>query len=643
MLSRNGLVLLMVFFLSLLPDMNGFAQERVRRRWLNDKPRISAIRIDGNAHFSDSDIRKRMYSQIYTAWNALKGERRATVRRETLRRDTLEIKYLYLINGFLGVRVAEEFQTVLPDSTALVQVRIDEGRQYVYGKTSLTGSYGSLDAWELNKLATRLKPGKPVNPFDIRQVTFDMKSELANSGYPYAVVTDSVDTTGSAGLADLFFNIESDSLVRFGDVLVEGTDRFPEYAARRELKIRTGNIYRRNDILDSQRRLLESGYFVTAQPIQSDQSANRLSPDFVIKVRERKSRFITATTGASQSPIRDLEWDLSAAFGKRNFLGSRRYELRSEYAFSLGSNSRLITHLYRVRFTEPWLLGVRMPLILSGEVRPRIKSERQDYDVSSWSVTASTLKRFGREIRLNLGAEYQSVDISGIPIDQIQLKKEEDGVSVRRRIFTTFRRDSRDDLFVARRGSVSDISLAYYGGFLGGDENFYKLEASWSVYQVVWPGWTLAARLKGGLVREFGQSESVPRDDRLYRGGANSVRGFKERTLGPVRDDGLADGANITAIGNLEFRWKTLQVLQAIPLLSNLFSSIPLYQSVFFDAGNGFRHEGEMKINALAFTYGTGIQLISPAGPIRIDYARRIKTASIDFADRWHFTILYAF
>ncbi|MFQ6009202.1 MAG: BamA/TamA family outer membrane protein, partial [Candidatus Zixiibacteriota bacterium] len=191
--------------------------------------------------------------------------------------------------------------------------------------------------------------------------------------------------------------------------------------------------------------------------------------------------------------------------------------------------------------------------------------------------------------------------------------------------------------FIARRGSITDISLEYFGGFLGGDDHFYKLELGWSSYQVVWPGWISATRFKAGFAREFGKSETVPIEDRFYLGGANSVRGFKENTLGP------ALGSNVTFVFNQEFRWRTLQLFQVLPILKDLLRSFPLWQSIFADIGNGFTDISQFKLNSLAYTYGTGLQLVSPAGPIRLDYARRIKTDKIDFDDHWHFTILYAF
>jgi len=649
----------LLFLLATIFASDALSMDRTLLRWMRKKPVIDSIVIKGNSYLSESDIRRKMYSRPRTLLRMLKGDRRTRVQRENYGRDTLEIKYAYLINGFLGVRVDEKFEMLLRDSTevrratdveedefvppALIRVTISEGNQFMLGEKTITGNYKGWLGGYFDKIIRRLEEGKPVNPFALRQAVFDIKTVLANKGYPYARVAYAIDTITSTPVAPVEFRVESDSLVYFGDITVEGSEHYPEYAARRELKIITGEVYSREAILESQERLFESGYFSFPQLIQNEDQANRLRPDFLLKVRERKPMYIDVKTGAGQSEVRDLIWDFSTGFGKRNLFGSRRVDLAAEYSFSVGQDSRLITHLYRLRYTEPWFLGIRMPIALTGEFEPPIRSVLQEFDISRWSISASTSKRFGREIKSTAGLEYVKVEISGVPAEAADSLRQSEGISVRRKLYSTFRRDSRDNIFIPRRGSLTDLSADYYGGFLGGDDSFFKLEGSWSRYQILWPGWISATRIKGGWVDSFGDSDAVPEEERLYLGGANTVRGFVENNLGPLRDDGSASGAKMTVVFNQEFRWKTLQIFRPLPLLGDFFETLPLWQSVFFDMGNGFRTRSEIKLSNFAYSYGTGFQIVSPAGPIRIDYARRIATDRFDFDSRWHFTILYAF
>jgi len=632
------IAVIILFFVS-----SSFPIDRETLRWMRSEPKITMIEIEGNKALSDGDIKSQMYSRVYGFFKALGKDRRIYLQRETLRRDTLEIKFLYLKNGYLDIKIEEEFRLNEIDSSATVFVQIKEGKLYRFGQKGLDGSYDRKFHHNLQKMTHTLKEGKPFNIFLVRGIIFDMKTYLANEGYPYAVIDFTIDKLGDNEFDDILITVESDSLVHFGEVRITGNDNFPSYTARREITIKQNNIYRRKDILDSQRRLLESGYYTTVRFEQDDATESRLAPDFVLSVRERKPHYITVTTGAGQSKDKDLVWGLSGRYGKRNFVGSRRYDLLSDYSFTLGTDAQLIEHRYRIRFTEPWFMGIRMPLILTSELQPNIKDPNRNFDRQSWSLSAATTRRFGLVVRSTAGIEYEFVKISGVPDNEIDLLKAEEGNSARRKIYFTFRRDSRDDLFVPRRGAFINFSVEYVGGFLGGDDNFSKTQFSWSTYQRIKPDWVSATRIKVGWARAFKKTQVVPIDEALFLGGANSVRGFSTESLGPIGISGEVEGATYTILFNQEFRWKTLQVFNYLPILQKLFSSLPLWQSLFFDMGNGFRDLENIKASAFAYSYGSGIQIMSPAGPIRFDYAQRIPTSTIPFDSRWHFTILYAF
>lgn len=643
MIGRVSLLILIVLLGS--GSVSSQTLDRNMLRWLRQKPPpvIDSIVIEGNQAISDGTIKSRLYSKRRNLWLAIKGERRSRVQRETLARDTLEVKYLYLTRGFLNATITETFEIMPKDSAALVRIRIDEGSRFYYGRKLFDGEYSPPLEFHFNKVSRRLEPGKPINPFDVRQVVFDIRTYLANRGYPYSKITFDVDSVAVDGKNDIRFHVNTDSLVQFGGVTISGTSQYPAYVARRELKIKQGAVYRRDDILESQRRLFESGYFLTFQLNQAKNSGDRLRPDFDLRVRERKARYITFTTGAGQSTVRDLQWDFSGGFGKRNLFRSRRVDMRADYSFSLGSDTRLVTHRYRLRYTEPWFLGIRMPLVLTGELRPKLRDQVQDFKLTAWSLSARTSKRFGSKVRAQLGIEYESVEISDAPADSIRIIKLQDTLSVRRKVDFAIRRDSRDDIFIPRRGVLLDFKAEFFGGFLGGDDNFFKLEGSWSKYLVVWPGWISATRLRGTWAEAFGESDFVPLDESFYLGGANTIRSFEENRLGPPFVSGDPTGVNFGIVFNQEFRWRTVQVLKPLPLLGHFFESLPLWQSVFIDIGGGFDRSDQIKLKDFAYVYGTGFQIVSPAGPIRLDYARRVKTEKFDFADRWHFTILYAF
>ena len=650
---RAGLLILLIV---LLCGAEARAVDKALLRWIRNEPRIDSILIEGNHYFSTETIRKHLYSRPRTIWLSIKGDRRSKVNRENRQRDTLEVKYLYLTNGFLNVKLEHTFEPLQPLGEegslppAMVHLKIDEGRQYSYGERRLTGTYSSSFQHAMTVRVDRLEPGRPVNLIELTETQSTLKTYLANRGYPYASINYSVDTTGNPDSCAVTFRVNADSLVHFGDVQVEitnpeedGGSRYGTGAALRELKIVPGETYRRDALLESQRRLFESGYYTTFLLDTRPDSRDRYRPDFLLRATERKAQYFAFRIGAAQSKVRDLQWDVSSGIGWRNFLKTRALDLSGSLSFSAGQDTRLLDNSLELKLTEPWLLGKRTKGSLAGEVQFRVKDPVKDFEKESRSVSAELSKWFGRKLWTSLGLEYEYVRISGIPEDEIPIIKEQEGISARRKLYFTVRRDSRPDPFIPDRGSLTEFSADFYGGFLKGDADFFKLEGAWSRYRRIWPGWISASRIKAGWAEAFGQTQTVPVDEALYLGGATTVRGFKENMLGPLDAEGDPEGARYILVFNQEFRWKTIQFLNALPLIGDLFTRFPQWQSLFVDVGNGFRNREEIRFDNLAVAYGTGIQITSPAGPIRIDRAWVLEHHDFDYTDRWHFTILYAF
>ncbi len=157
----------------------------------------------------------------------------------------------------------------------------------------------------------------------------------------------------------------------------------------------------------------------------------------------------------------------------------------------------------------------------------------------------------------------------------------------------------------------------------------------------------------------YGNGSVIPYERRYYSGGANSVRGWAESTLGPgsyQRDLSIRRGRDYNQVGdikldmNVEYRYKMFGKLDG---------------ALFLDAGNIWtvkpyetQEGGEFKfdrfLSQLGISYGTGLRLDFSFLVIRLDLGVKLHDPSLSRSERWrtkltsndfalHFAIGYPF
>ena len=186
--------------------------------------------------------------------------------------------------------------------------------------------------------------------------------------------------------------------------------------------------------------------------------------------------------------------------------------------------------------------------------------------------------------------------------------------------------DTRDDPADTTRGSLLSSSLEYAPAAAGSDIWFVR-ELAQAYHFRSWRGAVLASAARVGVVRSLGDQELIV-SERFFAGGARTVRGVAEDTLGTRDFFGDPAGGRALLVFNQEVR-------------------VPVYRWVravgFVDAGNVFDRWSEVGISNLVGSVGVGLRLVTPFALLRADYAKAMWAGDQSGTGRFVFGIGHAF
>jgi len=601
-----------------------------RDTWRRRRPVVMRVDVAGNRAVSDGDVRGVMQIRTsgFSQTLGLKDKPRLLFGAEE--RDEAAIRLLYRRHGFWDAKTAI---SVVPDSRtqrALVTVFIEEGTRYRWGTVNVTGDHDDL-VTRSRRSARPLKRGAAADSTALAVALAGIRTLCANRGHPQHRVA--VVISPRADTLDVAVTLHAGPPVLLGDLTIDGAERTRESYIRREIRWRPGTRYSQRRIADDQFNVYATGLFtfVSLEPtaVDSADTNDHRVADFQLRVVERKPSFIGFRTGVGQDPDRDLTWDYAFELGSRNWFGTgRKWSLTAQSGFVVVTDWRVLHHRFAASYTEPRVLNVRLPTTLTVAFEPGVRSAKQDYSVERWSAELNVTRRIRRISQLWSSLVFERVKIFGIAEDRQAALIAEEGISQKRRWSFIYERDSRPSVFVPKSGSRTRIGLEYVGGLLGGESDFYKVDLLWARYQMIDAPTVLATRLRLAWVKTHSGGTSVPTIDRYYAGGANTIRGYAENTIGPVDSTGAPTGGEVLVLASAELRtpviWK-------------------FWFSIFGDMGNNWGLFRDVALNDMLVSLGVGWHYMAPVGPIRLDYARRVVHGGYPASDRVHLSILFSF
>lgn len=169
-------------------------------------------------------------------------------------------------------------------------------------------------------------------------------------------------------------------------------------------------------------------------------------------------------------------------------------------------------------------------------------------------------------------------------------------------------------------------------------EQYARLDVDWSSSLFLSERSRLALRAGAGVAVPYGNSDVMPFEKRYYSGGANSVRGWSVRELGPGRyKTSHASNFNyFNQCGDVRFD-------ASAELRTRLFWKFE--SALFLDAGNvwtikPYEHQEGGEITGdfykqIAASWGLGLRVVTDFVILRLDWGFKAHDPSADADERW--------
>jgi outer membrane protein insertion porin family len=572
------------------------------------RAKLKNIEIAGNVALSDRILKKSMRQQEWWFLSFLSKSGR--FKPSEIQQDVESIRSLYMNEGYLDVEVGEPEIDVVDNSHINITIPITEGRVYLIRNVSVAGN-STFDESEFMP-SLSIQPGTIASSGEMERSRRMIRDYYGSRGYIRTRVQPDVQPDLAQGTVDIEFNVREGKLAYIRNINIRGNSRTKDKVIRRELVVYPGDIYNEVKVKTSERRLQNLNFFET---VRSSPGATSESDQFDVDIDVKEKRTGQFVVGFGFSSIDDLIGFIEISQANFNLLGwpnftggGQKMRIRAQ----LGTERRDL----ELSFIEPWFLDRK----LSFQVDLFQSDQRflsDDYEQRNTGGRIGFGKAISRHDRLNLRYGLQEIDVSDVEEDASDEIKAEEGSQLKSSATLQLVHDTRDSYFVSSRGNRTSASVELAGGALGGDTDLYKLELKVTQYIPLWFDHVLNLRAWGATVEEYGDSERVPIFDRLFLGGARTLRGFDFRDVGPKDENGEPVGGKSGAYATAEY---------LIPVAPTL------RLAAFYDMGVINEDAFDPDFGNYNSDYGFGIRLDIPGFPLRLDYAWPVEAD--EFNDR---------
>jgi outer membrane protein insertion porin family len=633
------------------------------------KVKIHEIKIEGNQDFSDKRLKAKLKTVKEKLWWRLWAKSKYLPKKMDEAKDNLIA--FYRNNGYRDAEVVFDSAYMHDEKTLDIDIKVYEGNQYFVRNIDFVGNF-KYDSDSLKKLIG-IERGDVYNSelIDKRlhgdQSGQDVSGLYLDDGYLFFSV-EPVEVAVVGDSIDLEFRMFEGPQARIRKVIVEGNTKTSDYVILRELRTLPGQKFSRQDLIRSQREILNLGYFnqenMQVLPIPNPENG---TVDIKYVVEEKPSDQLQVQGGWG-GRIRDPQGNVigggfvgTVQLGFNNFSTRRFFQKKAWAPIPSGDGQKMNLALqmngvgwqnYSISFMEPWL-GGKKPNSLGASLSYTINQNQTtqfrmktlggslDYGMrlrwpDDFFKAYATLSYKYYDIRngnqgfnsLSFGDAYINIVAARLTVDRTSIDAP---IYPRSGAAITFSVEATPPYgTLTGQKDFTDVSDAAKFKFL--EYHKWKFNSTW--YFQIFKNLVVKPKVQYGYLGNYNPTYGISPFERFYMGGSGlgtfnfygweyiGLRGYPDNSIGPRNE---ASTRNTDPIGGNIFNKYTLELRYPI----TLNQAAPIWAVVFAEAGNAWMGVNNFNPFDLKRSTGVGLRVMLPmVGLLGVDWGYGFDSVS---------------
>ncbi|MBF7072277.1 outer membrane protein assembly factor BamA [Glaciecola sp. MH2013] len=641
-----------------------------------DAAKIKQINIVGNELFDDEELFKIMELKFDAPWWDFTSETR--YQQQTLAGDLENLTSFYKDQGYLRFEISSTQVSMTPEKDGIyIGMNVKEGEKYTVSEVELVGDLLGFEGF-LNQVLP-LRSGELYNQAQVTYAEEFISKYLGRFGYAYPTVTTIPDINDEEKTVKLSLSVDPGKRIYVRRINFEGNVITSDQVLRQNVSQLEGTWLSDPLLVNSKSAMSRLTYMETVdyETVRVPGEDDKVDIEFTVK--EQASGSFQAGIGYGDN----TKLSLQAGIQQDNFLGTGK-------RIALNLNTVSYQQSAQLSYTDPYFTIDGISL---GGTLGYSKFDGGDFGVIQYN---STRYQVGANIgypinevnRINFGLTYANVELSNDNTSFVQTSRFYDQFTsandpdseIEYESFLASASWTRSTL---NRGLFPTDGSSQRASFSittpNSDVNYFKFIADTKFYFPISRNqrWSLLARARLGYGNGYGEKNGteqiLPFTENFTAGGADTLRGFEDNTVGPrgvrritnsisttptgIPIFGSSDqdsivvssrslGGNAMVIGGLE-------LIVPTPFIEADFDS-SVRTSFFLDVGNVWdtefnydtfkeltfiRQSGQGQPEELGdysdwrqfrSSAGLSVQWISPMGPLVFSFSKEIDSRDGD-------------